>query len=969
MENKNLDEINTLCLYVKLKNTGSNIINDFLEGVDDFPYNNLIDLVGSERKVLIRSKGYKRNSHNHINKKSQYKCIDVEEFPSSSVLFCNNEISFYTNNCLLYGMGNNSNGVLGLELDETYTNYTQIPTKFETPIIQISSSKKSSLVLTLSSSVYGTGVNDNNQLSQGSDVKVLDKFTLITSLLGIPIHQILSLNDYSFALSVTGSLYSTDAVNGFIPVFKDDRIFKMCGCEGAFACINDSGVLLYTFNYPNKIMRKSFSDERVIDIVVMEFMMIVLTDKSKFYATGMRFTEWDLLPMELLIEKLPDISEKRLRNFYPCELFKIQNGFVIQLSNHQKIDNTPLFVPDNHLLPVDVEKYTNEIRSYRRIPFLDSISLEYTLSFGTDLCSIKQRKKIIQDLFASISSINASFNFVNFKESDLEGKFVIDCSMTQLFFSKLIPQEIGFVIMLIQQAFAKHYQNVSNNILRYRCLFLLFLMPNCRGMETLYNIYLSLSEEEKELFLQTLVVLVNGVEHREQMLIIVNNVLSSIEEKGKYNDTAIKILKFIKSAVIKVGVLNDEDFFCKHFNDMMRNSSHPEYENARRVVLYDNAETSSFFCKAPFLFDQLSKKNIANYIFKKMSHEALAVSSEDKICRLKVKRSDLIKTTINQLKAKKDIDFLKGVYVKFEGEEGIDYGGVKRDFFYTIFEKFKLEGYLMKMKNCYWINPHINNDEVYFYFGVLIGLAVYNNCYANTGLPLSFFKKLKCEPLTFDDLVEFDASIYQFLADLNKENVGDADIFMTNPFYEGIPSLVEDSIEVTADNLDQYIELLTDEIFDKSIKTQFNMIAKGINKIIGVVINSPYWSAEDIRIIVSGSENIDFSYLEKSCKVYEPFTNTHPTIKMFWDIVHNRFNDSQRKDLLFFITSESVAPPGGFENSDMTIKIQHILGESLLPTAQTCSNCIYLPLIVTEDVLYEKLLLAISNAYSGFSLR
>lgn len=97
----------------------------------------------------------------------------------------------------------------------------------------------------------------------------------------------------------------------------------------------------------------------------------------------------------------------------------------------------------------------------------------------------------------------------------------------------------------------------------------------------------------------------------------------------------------------------------------------------------------------------------------------------------------------------------KGLKVKFEGEPGLDDGGLSKEFFRLITEKLFSPQFGMFTENpdtnALWFNlsalSHMGNSETDFYnLGLLMGLAVYNNIPGiSVPFPKVFFKKLANE--------------------------------------------------------------------------------------------------------------------------------------------------------------------------------------------------------------------------------
>lgn len=120
-------------------------------------------------------------------------------------------------------------------------------------------------------------------------------------------------------------------------------------------------------------------------------------------------------------------------------------------------------------------------------------------------------------------------------------------------------------------------------------------------------------------------------------------------------------------------------------------------------------------------------------------------------------------------------DLRKQLRVKFDGEEGIDEGGVQKEFFQLIIEElfnpeigqsaFSLTAEIYSHYICsgmfiydeeqrhYWFNPNSFESEGQFMLiGLLLGLAIYNNVILDVHFPMVVYRKLVGCAMVFQDL-------------------------------------------------------------------------------------------------------------------------------------------------------------------------------------------------------------------------
>ena len=114
----------------------------------------------------------------------------------------------------------------------------------------------------------------------------------------------------------------------------------------------------------------------------------------------------------------------------------------------------------------------------------------------------------------------------------------------------------------------------------------------------------------------------------------------------------------------------------------------------------------------------------------------------------------------------------KRLMIKFQGEEGLDYGGLSREFFfllshemfnpfYCLFEYSAHDNYTLQ------INPHsdINPDHLnYFKFiGRVVGLAIFHQRFLDAFFVSSFYKLMLKKKVTLKDLESVDADLFRSL--------------------------------------------------------------------------------------------------------------------------------------------------------------------------------------------------------------
>lgn len=216
---------------------------------------------------------------------------------------------------------------------------------------------------------------------------------------------------------------------------------------------------------------------------------------------------------------------------------------------------------------------------------------------------------------------------------------------------------------------------------------------------------------------------------------------------------------------------------------------------------------------------------------------------------LEVRREYLVEDTLVQIK-KYEKEIKKPMKVKFVGggEEGMDQGGVQKEFFQVLVNNLMDPQYGMfvydKETRFVWINGNSLESERHFELvGFVIGLALYNGVILGINFPLIMYKKLLEEPISLEDIKDTFPQLGRGLQMLLDWEEGDvADIFMRTfvieyEVYGSIKSFpLCDSghdIMVTNENRKEYVELYVNHLVNESIRRQFAAFKRGFWTVCG----------------------------------------------------------------------------------------------------------------------------------------
>jgi len=323
------------------------------------------------------------------------------------------------------------------------------------------------------------------------------------------------------------------------------------------------------------------------------------------------------------------------------------------------------------------------------------------------------------------------------------------------------------------------------------------------------------------------------------------------------------------------------------------------------------------------------------------------------------------------------------LFIKFEGEEGLDYGGMSREWFISLSEEFvKPERHLFtKCPNGHYYtinrNSHrnIHHFELFYFVGQVIGMAAFHSRVFQANFTPTIYKCILGRTPDLSDVQYIDVEVHKNLVSLSEAtDVDDWDLDFTlmDIDVKGKPFVVElkkggAQIPVTNENKAEYLKLTVDYLVGSTIK-QIEAIKAGLHPFIPLELLSEF-EPEEIEQIISGISEIDLVDL-KANTIYKVFSENHPTIKWFWEII-STFSKDELKQFLLFVTGSSKVPIGGFahllgSNGPEKFLIQ-LKETSGLPTAHSCFNRLELNVYKSSEALKKELLLAIKET-KGFGL-
>ncbi|KAG2199774.1 hypothetical protein INT46_003742 [Mucor plumbeus] len=394
------------------------------------------------------------------------------------------------------------------------------------------------------------------------------------------------------------------------------------------------------------------------------------------------------------------------------------------------------------------------------------------------------------------------------------------------------------------------------------------------------------------------------------------------------------------------------------------------------------------FCQYPFLISMGSKMKIVESdakqqmetkwreaFFNMLFHQ----KASNPYLVLCVSRENLIDDSLRQL-AQNELNLKKSLRIEFIGEEGVDAGGLRKEWFLLLVRSLFDPQYGMftfdEDSNLCWFNPaSFENEDQFFLVGVVLGLAIYNSTILDIHLPTACYKKLLNMPIGLSDLKAFRPALtrgfeqlLQFEGDVEnvfcRSFVADIEAFGQR---QSVPLVSKgDQLMVTQENKHEFVSLYADFILNKSVERQFGAFKRGFYHVCGGNALSLF-RPEEIELLVRGSdEPLEIDDL-KSQTEYIGFDENEETIVNFWSIMKAMDAEKQRK-LLMFVTGSDRIPATGATQMHLKITCGNNGDSDRLPSAHTCFNQLILYKYHTKEKLERMLLTAIEES-QGFYVK
>ncbi|XP_051503790.1 probable E3 ubiquitin-protein ligase HERC4 isoform X3 [Myxocyprinus asiaticus] len=253
-------------------------------------------------------------------------------------------------------------------------------------------------------------------------------------------------------------------------------------------------------------------------------------------------------------------------------------------------------------------------------------------------------------------------------------------------------------------------------------------------------------------------------------------------------NTSLKFLEILHSVNERAGQIIQYDKFYIHELDELIDIRHDYVSWIQQQMFSAQVMDSQItLCKYPFVFDAQAKTTLLQtdaviqmqmavdqaqrQNFTSLFLSGGGVESVNPCLILIVRRENVVGDTMEVLRKSKNVYYKKPLKVIFVGEEAVDAGGVRKEFFLLMMKelldpKYGMFRYHEESRLIWFAHKTFEDIDLFHLTGVICGLAIYNLTIVELNFPLALYKKLLKKAPTLEDLKELMPDVGRSLQQL-----------------------------------------------------------------------------------------------------------------------------------------------------------------------------------------------------------
>lgn len=406
----------------------------------------------------------------------------------------------------------------------------------------------------------------------------------------------------------------------------------------------------------------------------------------------------------------------------------------------------------------------------------------------------------------------------------------------------------------------------------------------------------------------------------------------------------------------------------KILNQMIRNN--PKLMSGSFSILFKNPKALEFDNKRRFFYRK---------IYNSSSHSFGDIT-------LNVRRDQVFLDSYKALffKSADEIKYCN-LNIRFQGEEGVDAGGLTREWYqvlsrqmfnpdYALFAPVASDRTSFHPNRTSWVNPE--HLSFFKFIGRIIGKAIYDYKLLDCHFSRAVYRKILGKSVSIKDMESLDLDYYKSLLWMLENDITDiiTETFSIEAEDYGEQKVIDlkpggRDIPVTEENKSEYVRLVVEYRLINSVQEQLDHFLEGFHDIIPKDVIAIF-DEQELELLISGMPDIDFEDWRSNTE-YVNYSPSSAQIKWFWRAVRS-FDAEEKAKLLQFATGTSKVPLNGFSRLEGVNGVQKFniqkdyAGNNRLPSSHTCFNQVDLPEYDSYEQLRTALLTAITEGKEGF---
>ncbi|XP_044213215.1 probable E3 ubiquitin-protein ligase HERC4 isoform X1 [Thunnus albacares] len=879
------------------------------------------------------------------------------------------------------------------------------------PVSQVACGSQHSVALTKDGQVFTWGQDSRGQLGLGKRKLGANSPQHLRSLSAIPLVQIAAGGEQSFALSVSGGVFSWGRNNcGQLglgdttdrhtptPVHSLDMkktIHISCGKDHTAVLTKDGVVFTFGSGQYGQLGHNSFSDElrprlvtelwgaKVIKIACGRHHTLVMTDSKRVYSFGcgeqgqLGHGEESHPSVPLPVQLPQDATDvPQILNIYAGGNCSFATCSSNEQEVHEESDSGSMNNVTQHCLDAMIDKWTSEHNSK----------------------SWKKIKQEIQRTFSSASCVNQSFleqsRDKHFQTSPTY--FGMNLSVARRNFKKLVKKDtvlaeveaavmhllpsldkkpvgveglrIYLLLFELLHVIQKHERQQSTKLAEVVAAAVVRLSAD--SLQVIGDWWSSLSPSTMvkyvKVWKQTLSVILSfdpvprnsGVKNLLLVLQYMYNANSRITEPQRIPESNFCLL-------IDDDVLHQDLWLWRLRSQHKNVPAEPLILCSFPIVMDLQSKKKVFDGNAFYIMIEEMKRIFCNLILEC----GRCQSPQDLFFQLNLKRATVLEDTFKELAAVDHSDYKRPLMVYFDENYTIDNVN-KKDFFHDVFHEMVSAESEMFMFNdsetlAWFPSKATQDEERYFLFGVLCGLALFNHCIIYLPFPLALFKKLLGVKPSLEDMIEFspcNGKTLQYI--LEEDDIENLDMYFSINWDETEVDLDPDNPDkpVTSQNKKEFVDAYVNHAFNTSVTRVFQEFKRGFFQVCDRDLVKLF-RPKELQEVLVGKDFTDWEKLKQNTSYEGVYNAGHPTIQMFWE-VFDELTEDQKTAFLWFVTGFERVPILGMDTIKMTVRdkqVEDLSYDLYYPETHTCFSALELPIYSSKEIMRDRLTEALSN--------